>query len=999
MNIKKVLQSLQKRSIVNEKTIDNVYYKECGYKQGSDLPIVDESWTVFNQDMRWGEYRDTHCWFYFKTTVPSCTRGNEMYLKITTDKNGWDSENPQFLAYVNGKCVQGLDINHTKLYLEEGDAEIYLYAYSGTPSPSGENGKFASSLSVSLTEVNKETEALYHDIFVPFGVMEYLDENTAEYSLLEKLLLNAASYIDDFDDGEVFQQGVRKARAFLKRELYDKDWSADDTVIAGIGHTHIDIAWLWTVAQAREKAQRSFATEVALLKRNDDFYFTSSQAYLYQAVKEECPTLYDEIKEMVKQGKWEVEGAAYVECDTNVPNGESLVRQLLYGKKFFLEEFGKECRVMWLPDVFGYTAALPQILVKSGVDKFVTSKISWNDTNRLPNDMFFWKGIDGTEILTHFISTTPKRKGLPVINGTGYVAQALPSEVAGTYERFCPKEIAGELLYCYGHGDGGGGVTEEMIERMRRMKKGLPGCPVAKMKTVKQAFKDMELKNKGKKLPIWDGELYLEFHRGTYTTKADNKKYNRRCEALLRTAEWLCVTDYILNGAEYPYEQLERLWKTVLLNQFHDILPGSSIKEVYEVTDAEYASVINELNTLIDNKKRRVLPSPRFGEKIVFNSAVTEARGYLDEIAFEKFPSLGYRRIFQKTIQHSISAGEKTLENKFYKVIFNDCGQIESLVYKPLNREVLKTEKANVLMAYRDTPAEYEAWNIDKDYIENAREINSLVEKNIVEINGGKGFRFKWKFGKSEINQAVIMYDGPRIDFITDVDWQEKQVLLKTLFPIDINTSRAVYEIQFGQVDRTTHNNTSWDSAQFEVPAQRYAYLAEKGFGFALLNNCKYGYSAKENVLGLSLLRSTDYPCKNADIGKHSFTYSVVCGESDFEEIVLNEAESLNNPLEIFEEGEAKVSPDAYSLVSLNQPNVLISAVKMAENGKGVVVRIYEALGKRTEVDLTVGFDVRQAYLTDLQEKISKQIKVKERKATLQIKPYEIITLLMETEI
>ena len=990
MDSKKLLEEIKARSVVSERKIDAIYYKETEYKKGNECAVFDETWQPFPLGGKWGEFRDTHFWFYFRVSVPEAIPGREFRLRVSTGKSGWDGENPQFLAYVNGKCMQGLDINHTFLYVESGkEAEIYLYAYSGTPSASGKNDKFASELSVSLIEIDREYEELYFDVEVPVGITEYSADDSSEYVFLSGLIEKVSEYVQLYGD-----DGKKLARDFLQNELYGKKWRSFDTEIACIGHTHIDIAWMWTVLQAREKVQRSFATELSLIERNDDFRFTSSQAYLYNAVKEEAPDLYERIKKEIALKNWEAEGAAWVEFDSNVPCGESLIRQVFYGKKFFREEFGAESKVMWLPDVFGYSAALPQILVRSGVEKFVTAKISWNDTNRLPNDTFMWKGIDGTEILTHFICTTPKRKGLPVIDGTGYVSKATPAEIAGTYERFRPKSIAKELICCYGFGDGGGGVTEDMIKRIRRMKNGLPGCPPAKMTTVTETFRAMEEKLKGAELPVWKGELYLEFHRGTYTTRADNKKYNRQCERLLKQAEILCTADHIINGTAYPQNKLESLWKQVLLNQFHDILPGSSIREVYDVTDAEYKTISAELSALINDAKKRVAPKVKIDEHIVFNMTGFIRSGAVNGIMAENVPPYGYKTVKKTDPVNSVTAKGDILENSFYRIRFGKNGQIEEFIYKPLDRSVLNGANGNVLTAYKDIPAEYDAWNIDKDYINYGSEIIDLKDRKIITSGGKTGFEFRWKFGNSEIKQSVVMDDGVRVDFITEVDWHEKHVLLKALFPIAVNTDKARYEIQFGNLERTTHNNTSWDSAQFEVPAQRYAFLKENGFGFALLNDCKYGYCAKGNVLGLSLLRSPDYPCRGADEGKHEFVYSVMCGAENFENEVFREAEFLNSPLTDFESGTAKAAKE-FSLIRSDKENVAVSAFKMADNGNGIIIRVYETIGKTTDLVLTTCFEIGEAYITNLEEKIEARIGIEHNKIKTRIRPYEIITFLL----
>ncbi len=993
--VEKTIQLLEARIIQKRIPIDGIYRKECSYKKGSILPPVDSTWEPFNNGSQWGEKRDTHCWFFTKVKVPQELRKGNVRISVKTDKKGWDAENPQFLAYIDGECIQGLDLNHTSITLPKNEEfELYLYAYSGTPATDGNNDKFASTLEIAFEIVDEAVQSLYYDISVPADIAKYLEIDSAQYAELSAILHEACDCLRFFGvTDEVYRASIEKAAVYLQEKLYSKAWNTDDIKIACIGHTHIDIAWKWTIAQAREKAQRSFATEVALLKKNDDFRFMSSQAYLYEAVKEECPQLYEEIRQLVKAKKWEVEGAAWLEFDANVPCGESLVRQIVYGKKFFQEEFGVDTKVLWLPDVFGYSAALPQILKKAGVDKFVTSKISWNDTNRLPNDMFNWKGIDGSEVLAYFISTTPKRRGLPVICGTGYVSFASPADIAGTYERFNPKNIASELLCCYGHGDGGGGVTQGMIEKVRRMSKGLPGCPTTEMKTVTQAFEDMQRKNEGKVIPSWVGELYLEFHRGTYTTRALNKKYNRLCEEELKRAEWLCTLAHVEYGAEYPQERLERLWKEVLLYQFHDILPGSSIREVYEDTDIGYERVLSEVKMIISEATEAIVKDIKADEFISLNPTSLEING---------IPSKGYKIMSTPEVQGltTIHSTENIIENKWYKVVFNTSGQIEELIYKPQNRSVLKSNaKGNVLMAYEDMPLEYDAWNIDADYIQKGTEVDCLLSKESIHEKERSGYCFQWKLGDSIIKQTIWLYENiDRIDFDTEVDWQAEHILLKALFPVEVNTDHAVYEIQFGTVSRSTHNNTSWDEAQFEVPAQRFCYLKENGFGVALLNDCKYGYAAKNNVMSLSLLRSTADPFQWADKGKHSFKYSIYCGGDNFEVKTLKHAEQINKPMSILKGTGEVTQKTEYSLVSCDAENVVIDTVKLAENGKDIVIRMYEATNRRTNCVLSFGFAVKDVWKADLMENEQEKLRVRENKMNLQVNPFEIVTLVIKRE-
>ena len=999
-NIERTLSLLSDKRTVNSKRISNVYFKKCEYLDVIELPVFDKSWDRYGTGIKWGRNTEEHFWFYTKIKFDADFLPQNSVIKVITDKeSGWDAENPQFLAFINGKYKCGLDINHTVITIDEGnETELLLYAYSGTPSLKNEGKGF--DLFVYIEKKNPYVEKLYYDILIPFEIIGYLDEKSEGYGYLSSVLRKTVEIVDT--DEKNFLPSVKQALKYIENELYsDKDIACDKEKVICVGHTHIDVAWKWTVKQAKEKALRSFATELDLIKRNSDFRFMSSTPFLYNAVKNKFPAMYDDIKRQAELGKWEPEGGAWLEFDCNIPSGESIVRQIFYGKKFFKEEFNVDSRILWMPDVFGYSAQLPQIMKKSGLDTFITSKISWNDTNRMPNDAFKWYGADGSSVLAYFISTTPKRKNLPVICGTGYVAKATAAEIAGTYERFNPKNIAGELLCCVGYGDGGGGATQDMIERVRRMNKGLPECPVTEFKNVSEFVEDFKKFNPENKLPVWVGELYLEFHRGTYTSCARNKKYNRQCEILLKNAELLCSMDSVLNGSAYPHKKFENLWKKVLLNQFHDILPGSSIKEVYEDTDREYGEVLSEIKIIISEELKAVIPKTDKSEKVLFNFTPFETcfvKTDDNDVYKAKVPSLGYKTV-RPSKRNAVAVRVKgnTLENEYYRVVFGSDGAIKEMIYKPLNRNILKNgEIADGLTIYDDNPKEYDAWNIDKICFESGK---SLVGKRIgtIENKAGKGVKIKYDFGNSSAVLTVWLDSGSeRLDFIMHVDWHEKHKLLKALFPIDVNTDKAVCEIQFGSIERNTHNNTSWDEAKFEVPAQRFAYLKENGFGVALLNDCKYGYSVKNNVLGLSLLRSPQDPCENLDEGEHDFVYSIFAGTDNFAEKVSKQAYRLNQPC-AFVSGENDRMPDEFAFIKTDSNNVAVDTVKISENGEYVVLRIYETSNKRCKTVLTCGFDVYKAYEADLLENPESDLYVEHgRKIHLDFRPYEIKTVLLK---
>ncbi|MBQ9544591.1 MAG: alpha-mannosidase, partial [Clostridia bacterium] len=591
--VEALLKELKGRLRKPAGNIENLSYKPCDYKSGTKIPVPDGTFSPFPPDGRWGGKRDSHAWFLFDADVPDPGEGARTELRVKTDRRGWDASNPQFILYIDGRTVQGMDVNHETAVLNDpGRHSFALYAYTGTDV----DGLL--SLYISLEEVDEELEGLYFDLLVPLRTADQTDCRSPEYAAILKELNGAINLLDTRDIySPAFYESVRAARARLKKFYSSLPASAPGRV-ACIGHTHIDVAWKWTVRQTVEKAQRSFATALALLDRYPEYRFTSSQAVLYRFVKEEDPGLWERVKARVREGRFEPEGAMWVEADCNLPSGESLVRQIVYGKRFFREEFSKECRVLWLPDVFGYSAALPQIMKKSGITKFVTSKISWNDQNTMPFDSFLWRGIDGTEIFTHFITSQKLSEGFE--RRSTYVAQGTPSMIAGTYARYQQKYYNGEVTSTVGFGDGGGGTTPDDIENIRRMKKALPGMPTAAFENLGEHLARVEKNARAAgPLPLWSGELYLEYHRGTYTSQANNKKNNRKCEYLLQNAETLGVAAALTSGSKPDPRELRREWEMLLLDQFHDIIPGSSIGAVYEDSARDYAAIKDKCEKLV----------------------------------------------------------------------------------------------------------------------------------------------------------------------------------------------------------------------------------------------------------------------------------------------------------------------------------------------------------------------------------------------------------------
>lgn len=965
---------------------------------------------------------DIHYWFRADVTVPESFDGKPLWMHVCTQIDEWDdAKNPQFLLFVDGKVTQGIDMNHRDVLLtrcaKAGETyRLELQAYTGIL-----HTEF--NLIVDLREIDPEIQGLYYDLAVPLQAFPRLEPDGKPRRDLERVLNDAVNLLDlrhPYDGN--FYQSVSEARAFLKQALYT-DLAGDDDVIATcIGHTHIDVAWWWTVAQTREKVCRSFATVLKLMEEYPDYKFMSSQPQLYYFLKERYPELYEQIKKRVAEGRWEPEGGMWVEADCNLTSGESLVRQFLYGKRFFKEEFGVDNRILWLPDVFGYSGALPQIMAKCGIDYFMTTKLAWNQFNKMPYDTFRWRGIDGTEILTHLITTLGVGQDEKDFFTT-YNGMLHPDAILGGWHRYQQKDINNDILISYGYGDGGGGPTREMLETSSRMDKGIEGVPKVRQAFARTYFDELKERVEGnKRLPTWEGELYFEYHRGTYTSMARNKRSNRKAELHMMDLELLGVLAD--PKAAYPDAELDGLWHGILINQFHDILPGSSIHEVYEVTKKEYEEMEAQISVLTDERVRAlicegegvtVLNTTGFERDDVVELGDCDAEALLDEngsvypvqqtrkgaVAFVKdLPSKGYKT-FGK-----VSAGEEkrpfclspdshALETPFYQVVFDENGCIGQIYDKENDRNVLKPgEAGNLMRVYEDKPIYYDNWDVDIYYTEKFWDVTDLRGFSWVEMGPVRAtLRLERQFSHSTITQEIHFYaDLRRIDFETTVDWKEHQSLLKVHFPVDVHTDEATFEIQYGNVTRKTHRNTSWDKARFESCGQKWMDVSEGHYGVSLLNDCKYGHSVKDSCIGLTLIKSGTEPNPTTDQEMHFFTYSLYPHAETWKAAgTVPQAFFLNQPALVSKGGKPG---ESFSLASLNVPNVVLETVKKAEDGDGVILRMYECENARTPVTLTFNRPFASAESCNcLEEPDGEPVKVDGNKVSFLVKPFEIKTI------
>lgn len=1002
--VKQMTQLLRNNIYSRRTPVRGWRYCECGYKKDNVIPDKNGAgFRDFAEGERWGKQPDSHAWFCTHIVIPEQWRGRDVRFSLITGKEGgWDARNPQFIAYIDGVLTQGMDVNHTELYLEGlEEFDLDLYAYAGLE---GTYSEFIAELRL----VNSDCEKLYYDLRVPYEVLQFSDPISKSYADILRILRGTVDRLDCREPGsESFQASLREADEYLQNELYRKyAASGQDISVICIGHTHIDVAWLWTLAQTREKTQRSFATVLSLMKRYPEYKFMSSQAQLYDYLKQESPETYEEVKKMIAAGRWEVEGAMWVEADCNLTSGESLVRQILFGKRFFKREFGVESKVLWLPDVFGYSAALPQILKKSGVDYFVTSKISWNETNTMPYDMFRWRGLDGTEIFSYFLTAQKKRRGQKPVIYTTYVSNNNPDMIAGTWDRFQQKEFSDQVINTFGFGDGGGGPTAEMLELRRRMENGFGEVPNARIGTATEFLEHISAAEHDPRLPVWSGELYLELHRGTYTSIGKNKRNNRYSEQAYQFAEMMSSLGNVLAGVPYPQKALNEGWEKILLFQFHDIIPGSSIKEVYDECDAVYPRLLQTAKDAVDASAKAIAAGlSTQGGVLVFNpqSFVNSGTVVVDgETRFvENIPAKGYAVVTPKAVANRVILSEHGMENDFLRVTFDGNYNMVSVFDKQAGREIIDSAKGpgNQLEVYEDYPRDWDAWEISNYYRDKRYTIDEVVSAEPVRDGARAGFVIRRRFMDSTVEQHIWMYeDIKKIDFETVIDWKQKHLLAKVAFPVTINSNRATFEVQFGTLERPTHTNTSWDAAKFEVVAHKYCDFSEYGYGVAMLNDCKYGHDIHDGVMRLTLLKSATYPNADADRCTHYITYSIVPHEGDYREAgVVQLAYDLNKPMVAIPVApQAGSLPERFSLVSVSAPNVILETVKKAEDSDALVLRMYEAYNQRTETAVTLGFTPKRVTLCGLMEDEIAEVAVNGNSFTLPVKPFEIITVKVE---
>ncbi|MGG6310941.1 alpha-mannosidase [Paenibacillus macerans] len=955
----------------------------------------------------------------------------------------WPHEDTALLYYgtgegllcVDGSPYHGLDRNHWFIQLpqaKKGKLELDIELFDPFPEPVDPLNNQApvrpamQSAEFALVRINRPVYSLLHTVRMVQESAALLPEADMRRIRLERALERTMDALypqpERLADGErvtTAEQSLREAA--LQERVPDRR----NGVMHMVGQSHIDVAWLWPLKETMRKVGRTFSTVCALMDRYPGFTYSQSQPQLYAYVKAYYPELYERIKARVAEGRWELVGGMWVEPDLNIPSGESLVRQILYGQRFYEQEFGKRSTIEWLPDTFGYCASLPQLLKQAGINHFMTTKLGWNDTNVFPHTLFHWIGIDGTSVVAY--------------QNHGLNEHTKPVDVHRHWEAFANKNSHDELMLLYGHGDGGGGVTHEMLENIGRAEL-MVGQPASQLSSAAAFFRGIDEGHPD--LPTWHGDLYLELHRGTLTTQAYNKRSNRSAEQLYRRAEiWSRFAE--LGGAPVAaLDGLQEGWELILLNQFHDIIPGTAIPEVY-VTSREHYDRVFRLGQEVLEQGLQALAAEMHTEGegtpyAVFNSlgwartgtvliegdnglagvefwddegrldsdvwSVDEAAGRITwAVQARSVPAFGCRIIWlrpqgQGTAPMAERELADTWETDHWLLRFNKRGEIVRWLDKTAGRELIPDgQRANELQLFHDVPVEWDAWDLDPRFEQQPAGQAELLERSVV--NQGETLdrlRFRWRIGSSTVEQDLVFYKHTgRVDFITKADWHEDHKALKAAFPVDVLATQATYEIPFGALARPTHRNTSWEQAQFEVCGHRFADLSENGYGVSLLNDCKYGYDIQDGVMRLTLLRAPSWPDKQADRGEHTFTYSLYSHAGDWRQGgVVREAAELNEALQaIATDAHAGIRGTSHAWLSFAGEHVQLDTIKKAEDGSGTIIRMYECGGGRDTAVLQELPETVRITEVNLLEDETDLLRAVDGQLTLQFRPYQVRTI------
>lgn len=985
----------------------------------------------------------TTCWFKIVIDIPNKWCGREVHLR-------WDSESEALLFTTDGKPLQGLSggVSHQERHSftitpsatvsclhHEFFIEMACNHLFGAGNPTmisaPDPKKMFTLKKADIAVYDREVDALITDLQL---LTEMARELPKDGIRSYEAMYTANEIVNCIDMND---RGSLKAAKEIADRFFGQRNAESQHTIAAIGNCHIDTAWLWPYAETKRKCARSFASALLLMEKFPQYTFACSQAQQLSWVKDNYPSLFERIQHYTKKGQFIPVGGTWVEMDGNLPSGESFVRQFLYGQLFFEKEFGTRCKEFWLPDTFGYSAQLPQIMRICGVSRFLTQKLSWNLVNKFPHHNFLWEGLDGSTVLAHFAPSET------------YGAELRVAEVVKSVTNLEDKGRVSHSILLFGHGDGGGGPTEAMLRRQSRLQD-VNGLPRVALSTPDAFFSALE--SESRSLCRWAGELFLELHCATYTTHARTKQLNRMCEQALRDAEMICSVVFALapDVAPYPSQEFEACWKDVLLNQFHDVLPGSCIAEARKDAERLNSEVLNRVRQLSDGALEKLfgtcddytsgdlvfvnsLPWSRseivsvpwnreelskrcWIEGVDDNAMQQTERGTLVSIVA---PPAGYKVLRGISSQKvSVLAVETApgvirLRNQFLEAKLNSCCEVSSLKILGGSKEFVAADKlANVFVMFDDIPLYWDAWDVMDYHLETRKlAVKQVLEPAIILEQGPlqAAVRVKFTVGLlSTVTQTVII-DAvhPYLRFDTQVEWKEDHKFLKVEFPVNILSRWATYEIQFGHVERPTHFNTSWDWAKYEVYGHKWADLSEHGHGLALLNTCKYGHAVHGNVLRLSLLRAPKSPDPEADMGHHEFTYALMPHQGSFQEAgVIQQAYELGCPLKMVVcNAESKLSGVLSSQKSLMEsaswfqvscPAVVLETVKRSEHHHdALVLRFYEAYGGEATSAVTTFLPVARAVVCTALEDEGTELLLSGGTIQLVLKPFQVVSVLV----
>lgn len=974
-----------------------------------DAPICDDTteWEEIPHETYWG-HADLNFVLKSHFSVPQDWHADRLALHLPLGVLGDIFNHPEALVHIDTKPIGSADRYHHTIPLDadllDGRRHVLsLHGWTGHVGwPSNPDSKAKLFMGQSALVERDPVLFSFHGLAKStLETARVLGPEAPEYAGLIEALDQAFVTLDTRDPiGAAFFDSVDAALSVLRSGI--KNAGAPlDVQLHGIGHAHMDIAYLWPISQIRLKNARTYSNVLRLMKEDPDYHFSHSQPQLYAYTAQDYPELFEEIKTRVEERRWEVMGGMWVEPDLNIPGPEALVRQLMLGRTYFRDTFGDvETPALWLPDTFGFPGQIPQLMYHAGLKWFATNKLNWNQKNKVPSTTHHWEGIDGSRVLAHIFTTPRDVQYLPF--PTNYKSDLSAAEVLGTWRCSSAQEHIRDLPICYGYGDGGGGPTDELLAKGHAYE-AMPGMPQFRMSTVCEVFSNIEQHAGG--LPTWKGEHYMEGHRGVFTSQGWIKRANRKAEWALHEAEALAV----MSGQQ---PDLDEAWKLLCLNQFHDVITGTSVPQVFDDARRDFTRIMeigehaaqDAAFALACGQDCVANTSPITGPRIAFLPGIEIADGQRVDggslAYFDRLPSYSLAPVNSATLPEigctCFRKGDSiTMENATVRVVIDAQGQVTECYDKVANCSALATgHSGNVFQVFEDRPVCWDAWDIDP-FIEDRQEIiDTPCSLEIVEngpLRASLSVKRTWR--NSTITQIIrLAAHANRLDFETDVDWNETHTLLKVAFPTSIEARKAQFDIQWGTIQRSTARDSDFDAARFEVPAQKWAQLSTPDFAVALLNDCKYGYDVHADTIRLTLIKSATYPDPGADQGAHKFTYSLLCIPGAAREILDQQAYDLNAPLRIIK-GVGETSAFSEPFIECSSSNIIVETMKPAADGKGIVVRVFEATGQPSKASLKLAEQLASVERVNFLEDPLGAVPFDNQNIALELRPFEIVSL------